>query len=81
MTTWLLTLKGSDFARAEDNKGPLVIDLRDNNVHSSSVEIAVKKIRQARRREIRLCDVLDVSGSHVLCLYGPVRGTISDVDG
>jgi len=80
ITTWLLALKGSDFARAKGGKGTLLIDLRDNNVHAASARDAVKRIRHANRREIRLCDVLDQGGSSVLALYGPVAGGETGLD-
>jgi hypothetical protein len=38
------------------------------------VQRAVARVREADRREVRLCDVLDVSGSHVLAMYGPLKG-------
>jgi hypothetical protein len=38
---------------------------------------AVARVREADRREVRLCDVLDVSGSHVLAMYGPLKGGVT----
>ena len=47
--------------------------------HSDTIYVqrAVGRVREADRREVRLCDVLDVSGSSVLAMYGPLKGGVT----
>ncbi len=77
ITTWLLGLKGSDFTRPVE-VGPILIDIRDNDINAASCDKAVMRIREAKRPEVKHCDILDVEGRYVLGLYGPTSGSISD---